>query len=113
MSCLFCKMVAGEIPTKVVLDEEEIFAFRDINPQAPTHILVIPKRHIRSLGEMDAADAELLGRVLHAGRRIAEAEGIAEPGFRCVFNTNDDGGQTVHHVHMHLMGGRPFTWPPG
>jgi len=113
MDCLFCKMIAGEIPTTVVLDEEDIFAFRDIHPQAPTHILVVPKRHIRSVGEMAVEDAELLGRVLHAARRIAEAEGIAEPGFRCVLNTNADAGQTVHHVHLHLLGGRQFKWPPG
>ena len=113
MDCLFCKMVAGTIPTKVVLDEDEIFAFRDINPQAPTHILVVPKKHIRSLGELEVTDAELLGKVLHAGRRIAEAEGIAQGGFRCVFNTNADAGQTVHHVHMHVLGGRHFKWPPG
>ena len=113
MDCLFCRMVAGEIPTTVVLDEEDVFAFEDINPQAPVHVLLIPKRHIASVGAMQAEDSEVMAKLLLAARKIAEAKGVAESGFRCVLNTNDDAGQTVHHLHLHLLGGRQMDWPPG
>lgn len=113
MDCLFCKMVAGEIPTTVVLDDEDVFAFEDITPQAPVHVLVIPKRHIASIGAMEREHAEVMSKVLLAARQIAEERGIAESGFRCVLNTNDDAGQSVHHVHLHLLGGRRMEWPPG
>ena len=112
-SCLFCRVVAGEVPADVVAQTEHVLAFRDISPQAPVHVLVIPKRHISSLEEADATDAPVLAEILLTARDIARSEGLTEAGYRTVVNTGDDGGQTVHHVHLHLLGGRPLSWPPG
>jgi histidine triad (HIT) family protein len=109
--CLFCRIVAGEIPAKVVKDTGDCLAFRDINPQAPTHILVIPKAHVPSLNE--ATDAAQIGRLSLVAAEVAREEGLAERGYRVVINTNADAGQTVFHVHLHLLGGRAMTWPPG
>ncbi len=109
--CLFCKIAAGEIPAHVVKREGRLLAFRDINPQAPTHVLVIPTQHVSSLN--DAADARLLGELLVFARTLAHEQGLAERGYRVVLNTNADGGQTVFHLHLHLLGGRRMTWPPG
>lgn len=109
--CLFCKMVAGEIRPDVVFEDESVLAFRDINAQAPTHVLIIPKRHIANLNELD--DAELGGRLLKTAASIAKQEGLAEEGYRTVFNCNRHGGQEVFHLHLHLLGGRQMTWPPG
>lgn len=109
--CLFCKIAAKEIPSDVVRETEDLFAFRDIDPQAPTHILAVPKRHVASLN--DVADTELLGKLLLFARDIAKEEGLADRGYRMVLNTNADGGQTVFHVHVHLLGGRAMRWPPG
>lgn len=111
--CLFCRIVAGEIPAKVVAQDEHCIAFRDIDPKAPTHVLVIPRRHIHSLDEAEAGDAELLGRLMVLGARVARDEGIAGSGWRAVVNTNRGAGQTVFHVHLHVLGGRAMTWPPG
>ena len=111
--CLFCAIVAGEIPATTVLETDRILAFRDINPQAPTHVLVIPKTHYPDVAALAAADAALLGEVIDAVRQVAAAEGVAETGYRVVFNTGRDAGQTVGHVHAHVLGGRPMTWPPG
>jgi histidine triad (HIT) family protein len=111
MSCLFCKVAAGEIPATVVKRADGFLAFQDINPQAPTHLLVIPIEHIASLDE--AADAHLLGKMLVFARDLARERGLARPGYRVVVNTNADGGQTVFHLHLHLLGGRPMQWPPG
>lgn len=111
--CLFCKMVAGEVQPDVVYEDEHVLAFRDINPQAPTHVLVVPRRHISTLNETNAHDAELLGRLMVAARLVAAAEGIAEPGYRTVMNCNADAGQSVYHIHLHVLGGRPMHWPPG
>ncbi len=111
--CLFCKIVSGDIPADKVYENEFVLAFRDIDPKAPTHILVIPKKHIRSINEMESEDQSLAGEMLLAAKAIAKSEGINESGFRTVFNTNDDGGQTVFHIHMHILGGRQMTWPPG
>ena len=109
--CLFCRIVRGEIPAKLVLETDECLAFRDINPQAPVHVVVIPKEHIASL---DAArDAATVGRLALVAADIARHEGIAESGYRTVINTNADGGQTVFHIHLHLLGGRHMGWPPG
>ena len=109
--CLFCRIVRGEIPAKVVLETEECLAFRDINPQAPVHVVVIPKHHVASL---DAAkDPATVGRLGLVAAEIARREGIAESGYRTVINTNGDGGQTVFHLHLHLLGGRQMAWPPG
>ena len=110
-SCLFCRIVRREIPATVMWEDEHALAFRDIDPKAPTHVLVIPKRHVSSLN--DATEGPLLGRLLMAAREIAEGEGIAERGYRTVVNTGADAGQSVAHLHLHVMGGRHMTWPPG
>ncbi len=116
--CLFCRMVAGEIPADVVHDGERVLAFRDINPQAPTHVLVIPKQHHATVGALVAADPVLLGEVVAAAHAVAQQEGLvgadgAEPGYRLVTNTGPQAGQSVHHVHLHVLGGRHLGWPPG
>ena len=110
--CLFCAIVAGEIPATTVLETDRILAFRDINPQAPTHILVIPQAHYSDVAALAAADAALLGEVINAAQQVAAAEGVAETGYRVVFNTGIEAGQTVPHVHGHVLGGRTLTWPP-
>jgi histidine triad (HIT) family protein len=109
--CIFCKIARGEIPATMVVNSKEIAAFRDLNPQAPTHILIIPKKHIASLD--DANDSDLLGRMLGMAAALARQEKIAKSGYRTVINTGRDGGQSVDHLHMHLLGGRAMTWPPG
>ena len=109
--CLFCRIVRREIPATIVREDEHTLAFRDIDPKAPTHVLVIPKIHVASLN--DADDASALGRVLLAAREVAKAEGIDGTGYRAVINTGAEAGQTVYHVHVHLLGGRHMTWPPG
>ena len=111
--CLFCKMVSGVIPCDKVHENENILAFRDIDPKAPTHILIIPKKHITTLNEINENDQDLLGELLLTAKKIAKDEGINTSGYRTVFNCNSDGGQTVFHIHMHLLGGRPMAWPPG
>jgi histidine triad (HIT) family protein len=112
-SCLFCKIVAGEIPSTGVAEDETVVAIRDISPRAPTHILVMPRDHIRSAAELTDADADLVGRILAMAADIARSEGIADSGYRIVTNVGAWGGQTVDHLHFHLMGGRAFSWPPG
>ena len=111
--CLFCKIVAGEIPCDKVLENELLIAFRDISPVSPTHILIIPKKHISSLNELSEVDRFLAGEMLLSAKKIAKSEKINLSGYRTVINTNDDGGQTVFHIHMHLIGGRKMDWPPG
>ena len=111
--CLFCKIVAGEIPAAKVYENDRVVAFRDINPQAPTHALVIPRAHIASLNEAEESDAALLGHLLLVAARVAREAGHAEGGFRTVINTGPGAGQTVFHVHVHVLGGRKLTWPPG
>ena len=110
-SCLFCRIVSKEIPAKLVAETDECVAFRDINPQAPVHVLVIPRRHIASLDAAD--DAAAVGKMALLAAQIARDEGIAERGYRTVINTNADAGQTVFHIHLHLLGGRQMKWPPG
>jgi histidine triad (HIT) family protein len=109
-SCLFCRIVRGEIPAKIVRQDEHTVAFRDIDPKAPTHILVIPKEHVASLDE--ATDPTMVGRLMLAAAEIARSEGITD-GYRTVVNTGAGAGQTVFHIHLHLLGGRKLTWPPG
>lgn len=109
--CLFCKIAAGSIPAKLVYQDEQLVAFRDINPVAPTHILLIPRQHIASLD--DAQDAAQLGALLLAAGRLAREEGLAETGYRVVTNTGPNAGQSVAHLHLHLIGGRAMSWPPG
>jgi histidine triad (HIT) family protein len=111
--CLFCKFVNGEIEPDKVYEDEHVFAFRDINPQAPTHILVIPKKHIATLNDLQADDEALVGKLYLAAQKIAQDEGIAEDGYRTVMNCNEMAGQTVFHIHLHLLGGRRMAWPPG
>jgi len=113
MDCLFCKIVAGDIPADVVYQDEHVFAFRDIDPKAPNHILIIPKRHIATLNDLQEEDCALVGRLQFTARKLAQELGFAEDGYRVVMNCNEDGGQTVYHIHMHLLGGRAMTWPPG
>ena len=111
--CLFCKIRDDQIPSKKVHDDELCFAFRDINPQAPTHILVVPKKHIATLNDVVAEDAPLLGHLYVVAKKLAADEGHAEVGWRAVFNVNRAAGQTVFHIHLHVLGGRPLGWPPG
>ena len=110
--CLVCRMASGDIPVDKLHEDELVFAIRDINPQAPTHVLVIPTRHVGSAAELEVGDSALLGRLFGVARRIARQDGL-DGGFRLVVNTGPDGGQTVHHLHVHLLGGRRMTWPPG
>jgi histidine triad (HIT) family protein len=111
--CLFCKIVTGDIPAERVAESDRAIAFRDINPQAPTHVLIIPKEHHPDLAALAAADGGLLAEVAGQAHRVAVAEGIAAEGYRVVFNTGPRAGQTVFHVHAHVLGGRDLTWPPG
>ena len=109
--CLFCKMVTGEIKADVVFEDDTVLAFRDINPQAPVHLLIIPKAHIATLNDLD--DALLAGRLLQTAVKLAKQEGLSEDGYRTVFNCNRKGGQEVYHLHLHVLGGRQMIWPPG
>jgi len=112
-NCLFCKIGAGSVPADIVHQDELVLAFRDINPKAPTHILLIPRRHIPSAVELTDEDAEMLGRLFSVGARIARDEGVSERGYRLVSNVGRAAGQTVFHLHYHLLGGRSMSWPPG
>ena len=111
--CLFCRIIAGEIPGAKVFEDERIVAFKDINPQAPMHVLVVPRRHIASLNELSAEDDALVGEMTRRAAAIAKEHGHADRGYRTVFNCNADAGQTVFHIHMHVLGGRRLGWPPG
>jgi len=108
---LFCRIVRGEIPATIVSSTDDALAIRDIDPKAPVHVLVLPRQHLSSLN--DEVDPALLGRLLALGTQVARSEGIADTGYRLVINTNEHGGQTVNHLHVHLLGGRPMRWPPG
>lgn len=111
--CLFCKILAGDIPADVIHETDSVLAFRDINPQAPTHVLVIPRKHIATINDLQPDDAGLVGDLFLAARHVASAEGIAEDGYRAVMNCNRGAGQSVFHIHLHLLGGRDLDWPPG
>ena len=111
--CLFCKIVAGAIPAEIVHRAHDLLAFRDINPQAPVHILVIPTEHVESLAAAGDEHRDLIGNIMLAARDIARVEGLSDGGYRTVMNIGVDGGQTVHHLHLHLLGGRQLRWPPG
>jgi histidine triad (HIT) family protein len=111
--CLFCKIIKREIPASIVYEDDRILAFNDINPQAPTHVLVVPKRHIESLNALVAGDDGIVGEVVRRAAAIAKDRGVSAGGYRTVFNTNRDAGQTVFHIHLHLLGGRHMAWPPG
>jgi len=113
MACLFCEIVAGRIPAKVAYQDEDIMAFHDINPQAPTHTLIIPKKHITSLLDLSPQDDVLVGSLVRKARDLAQKVGVSENGFRLVFNCGEDAGYSVYHIHLHLVGGRKLGWPPG
>ena len=112
-SCLFCKILAGDVPADVVYETDRVLAFRDINPRAPTHVLIIPRRHIPTISDVVPEDAEEIGLLFAAAGEIAHAEGFSDDGYRVVMNCNEAAGQTVFHLHLHLLGGRTFDWPPG
>ncbi len=111
--CLFCKMAGGEIPVDLVLESDALMAFRDINPQAPHHVLIIPRAHVGGLEDLDAEQEELAGQMLMAAQQVARQEGFAEQGYRTVINTGSDGGQEIQHLHVHVLAGRRMQWPPG
>jgi histidine triad (HIT) family protein len=113
MACIFCEIVAGRIPSRSVMSDDRLLAFHDVNPQAPTHVLVVPRRHITSLTDLEPGDDELVGAMVRQARDIARDLGLGERGFRLVLNCGDDAGYSVHHIHLHLLGGRPLGWPPG
>ncbi len=113
MDCLFCKIIKKEIPAKIIYENEEILALEDINPQAPVHFLVIPKKHISTSLDIKNEDNELIGLLYQAANKLAKDRGIAEKGFRTVMNCNAGAGQTVFHIHLHILGGRAMHWPPG
>jgi histidine triad (HIT) family protein len=112
-TCIFCRIVDGSIPAKVVYQDEHTLAFDDVSPQAPVHTLVIPKRHVAAIQDLGESDQALLGRLLLTCRKVATDKGLAEPGYRIVANTGQHGGQSVFHLHFHVLGGRPLGWPPG
>jgi histidine triad (HIT) family protein len=112
-NCLFCRIVAGELPSTSVHEDDAVIAIRDIAPRAPTHILILPREHIPSAADLTAAEGPLLGRIFEVAATLARSEGIADRGYRVVTNVGTWGGQTVDHLHFHLMGGRSFSWPPG
>jgi histidine triad (HIT) family protein len=112
-NCTFCRILAGEIPSDKVYEDELAYAIRDLHPQAPTHILIIPREHLESLNDAARGDEALLGHLLRLASKIANQQGIAENGFRAVINTGAESGQTILHLHVHLLGGRPMHWPPG
>jgi len=113
IDCLFCKILKGEIPAKIIYEDDRLLAFSDINPQAPLHALIVPKRHIASLNDLTPEDDALVGEMVRRAAAIALQHGYAERGFRTVFNTNAEAGQTVFHIHLHLLAGRGLSWPPG
>jgi histidine triad (HIT) family protein len=111
--CLFCKIIAGEIPGSVVYQDAHVVAIKDINPQAPTHILILPRQHIATLNDLTPGDDAIVGEMTRRAAALARERGHADGGYRTVFNCNADAGQTVFHIHLHLLGGRTFRWPPG
>jgi len=111
--CIFCRIAAGEIPADIVYEDDLVVGFRDLSPQAPTHVLLIPRKHIATLNDLAPEDDAIIARLYTAAVQVAAREGLAERGYRTLINCNADGGQTVFHVHLHLMGGRQMSWPPG
>jgi len=111
--CIFCKIASGEIPATKVLETDDVVVFRDLNPQAPTHLLAIPREHVATINDLEENHAELVGKLYLAARQVAADEGIAGTGYRTVMNCGEGAGQTVFHIHLHVLGGRPMAWPPG
>ncbi|MBN4080401.1 histidine triad nucleotide-binding protein [Beggiatoa alba] len=113
MDCLFCKIINADIPADIIYQDDQIIGFHDLNPQAPTHVLFIPKKHIATVNDLETEDAELIGKLYLAARKVATDAGFAEQGYRLVMNCNRGAGQSVFHIHLHLLAGRAFSWPPG
>ena len=111
--CLFCKILSGDIPADIVYESDSAIAFRDVNPQAPTHVLVIPRKHVATINDLDEDDQQMVGSLYLAAKEVARAEGISEEGYRAVMNCNEGAGQSVFHIHLHVLGGRALSWPPG
>jgi histidine triad (HIT) family protein len=111
--CLFCKIIAGDIPSEKVYEDDDVYAFRDVNPVAPLHVLIIPKKHIAMLNDLESDDAQRMGKLVLTAKKIANQEGYAEEGYRTVINCGEKAGQSVFHIHLHLLAGRELTWPPG
>jgi histidine triad (HIT) family protein len=111
--CIFCKIIAGEIPADIVLENRDVVVFRDLTPQAPVHLLAIPRKHIPTINDLQTADAQQLGNLFLAAKEAAAQEGVAEDGYRTVMNCGAGAGQSVFHLHLHILGGRPLSWPPG
>lgn len=111
--CLFCRIANGEIDANIVHENDDVVAFRDINPQAPTHVLVVPRKHISTINDLEPGDAKLAGQLFLAAQKIAADEGLADAGYRVTMNCGEGAGQSVFHIHLHLLGGRPLSWPPG
>ena len=112
-TCIFCKIAEGKIPAEVVYEDDQVLAFRDLNPQAPMHVLVIPRRHISTINDLEPGDAELVGRMYLAARQVAGEAGFETRGYRTVMNCNSEAGQSVYHIHLHVLAGRAMKWPPG
>jgi len=113
MNCLFCRIIAKQIPADILYENEKVLAFKDINPQAPVHILIIPKKHISRISDLEESDKDIISELIFIAKKLAEEKGIAESGYRLVLNNNKDAGQAVFHIHLHLLGGRKLSWPPG
>lgn len=113
MDCLFCKIINRDIPADIIYQDDHVLGFKDVNPQAPTHVLFIPKKHIATVNDLESSDAELIGKLYLAAKKIATDEGFAEDGYRLVMNCNAGAGQTVFHIHLHMLAGRSLSWPPG
>lgn len=113
MECIFCKIINGEIPAKIIYQDEQVIAFDDLHPQAPVHKLIVPRKHIATLNDINLKDKELLGHMLYVAKQLAKQLNIAKNGYRTLLNCNIDGGQAVFHIHLHLLGGRKMNWPPG
>ena len=111
--CLFCKIREGEIPADIIYQDDDVMAFNDVNPQAPTHLLIIPKKHLSTVNDVEPTDELMMGKLFSAAKKIAAEKGISDDGYRLVVNTNEQAGQTVFHIHMHFLAGRIMTWPPG
>jgi len=113
VNCIFCRIIAKEIPSKIVYEDDNLIAFEDVNPQAPTHTLIIPRKHIPTINDLSEEDTALIGELIQKAKEIAADKGLSEDGYRLVFNCQEGAGQTVFHIHLHLLGGRAFGWPPG
>ena len=113
MSCLFCRIIASELPSKKIYEDEQLVAFHDVNPQAPVHVLIVPRKHVATLNDLSPDDAPIVGAMVARAAAVAKELGIDARGYRAVFNCNREAGQSVFHIHLHLLGGRPMAWPPG